>query len=92
MKSFISMQTFGKPVRAPDGTRRQTRWLFEKDHITGLSNLMKVLVDTLTFLDRSPEKMFPGWKVATGLKVEIWNRMGKLSLFLNSGLCWESCF
>jgi hypothetical protein len=48
---------------------------FEKDHITWLSNLMKVLVETLTFLDRSPEKMFPGWKVATRLKVEIWNRM-----------------
>jgi hypothetical protein len=44
---------------------------FEKDRITGLSNLRKVLAETLTFLDRSSEKMFPGWKMATRLKVEI---------------------
>jgi hypothetical protein len=36
-------------------------------------------------------KKVPGLENGHTGKGEIWNRMGKLSLFLNYGLCWESC-
>ena len=36
-------------------------------------------------------KKVPGLENGHTAKGEIWNRMGKLSLFLNYGLCWESC-